>query len=42
MVKNREAVFEQAEEMAAKYKEKLQEQGAPIASMEVMATVEPD
>ncbi|MFM2430127.1 MAG: hypothetical protein RLZZ511_1340 [Cyanobacteriota bacterium] len=42
MVKNREAVFEQAEAMAAKYKEKLQEQGAPIPSMEVVSTVEPD
>jgi small subunit ribosomal protein S1 len=42
MVKNREAVFEQAEAMAAKYKEKLKEQGAPIPSMEVVATVEPE
>jgi small subunit ribosomal protein S1 len=42
MVKNREAVFEQAEAMAAKYKEKLKEQGAPIPSMEVASTVEPE
>ena len=35
MVKNRQAVFDQAEEMAAKYREKLKEQGTPVASMEI-------
>jgi small subunit ribosomal protein S1 len=40
MVKNREVVFEQAEAMAAKYKAKLQEQGAPIPSMELAVSEE--